>query len=156
MTNYVRSMSDRSRLRNYYPCNTFTSSYPLKPYLLTPFLEPQGPSQEAYNRALKATRCSVERAFGVLKKRFRLSCLHLKKSVIFQSYIATRVRQDLVYKIILIKIPCYLQMSWFKWWRNYVPSREGWEDYHSLRSSPQHMHKQQYSNKEGSRLGRQS
>lgn len=47
-------------------------SYPLKPYLLTPVLEPQTASEEAYDRSLGATRATIERAFGVFKRRFRL------------------------------------------------------------------------------------
>lgn len=50
------------------------SGYPLKEWLLIPFLTPSNPQEEKYNEALSKTRIVVERAFGVLKSRFR--CLH--------------------------------------------------------------------------------
>jgi hypothetical protein len=47
------------------------SGYPCKPHLLTPVTVNQmNASQEAYNRAHIATRNTVERFFGVLKRRF--------------------------------------------------------------------------------------
>ncbi|CAH1380002.1 unnamed protein product [Tenebrio molitor] len=46
------------------------SGYPCKPHLLTPVLNPINASQEAYNTAHIATRNTVERFFGVLKRRF--------------------------------------------------------------------------------------
>ncbi|XP_062581522.1 putative nuclease HARBI1 [Saccostrea cucullata] len=50
------------------------SGYPLKDFLMTPFNNPSTPTEERYNRAHCQTRNVVERAFGVLKSRFR--CLH--------------------------------------------------------------------------------
>ncbi|VDI62674.1 Hypothetical predicted protein [Mytilus galloprovincialis] len=50
------------------------SGYPLKPWLLTPFLNPSSNGEEKYNRCHKSTRNVIERAFGLLKSRFR--CLH--------------------------------------------------------------------------------
>lgn len=47
------------------------SGYPLKEWLLTPFLSPSNPQEEKYNESLSKTRIVVERAFGVLKSRFR-------------------------------------------------------------------------------------
>lgn len=46
------------------------SGYPCKPYLLTPFLHPRTDSEQAYNTAHIATRNTIERCFGVLKRRF--------------------------------------------------------------------------------------
>lgn len=46
------------------------SGYACKPYLLTPILNPANPSEEAYNVAHIATRNTIERFFGVLKRRF--------------------------------------------------------------------------------------
>lgn len=50
------------------------SGYPLKPWLLTPFLNPVSVSQARYNTAHAKTRNVIERCFGVLKRRFH--CLH--------------------------------------------------------------------------------
>lgn len=50
------------------------SGYPCLRYLMTPFLNPNSPPQEAYNRAQISTRNTIERCFGVLKRRF--PCLH--------------------------------------------------------------------------------
>ncbi|XP_046582784.1 putative nuclease HARBI1 [Haliotis rubra] len=41
-----------------------------RPWLLTPFTEPQTRPQERYNSAHTKTRNTIERAFGVLKARF--------------------------------------------------------------------------------------
>jgi hypothetical protein len=48
--------------------------YALSPFLLTPYSSVNSPEQQAFNRAHMKTRCTVERAFGQLKKRF--ACLH--------------------------------------------------------------------------------
>uniref|UniRef100_A0A8C1XYL4 Putative nuclease HARBI1 n=1 Tax=Cyprinus carpio TaxID=7962 RepID=A0A8C1XYL4_CYPCA len=50
------------------------SGYPLKPWLLTPFLNPVSVPQARYNTAHTKTRNVIERCFGVLKRRFH--CLH--------------------------------------------------------------------------------
>ncbi|XP_054167338.1 putative nuclease HARBI1 [Oppia nitens] len=47
------------------------SGYPLEPQLMTPLSEPRTPAQIRYNTAHMSTRNVVERAFGVLKMRFR-------------------------------------------------------------------------------------
>lgn len=47
------------------------SGYPLQPWLLTPILHPRNPHEERYNGSLTKTRVCVERAFGILKSRFR-------------------------------------------------------------------------------------
>lgn len=50
------------------------SAYPLRQWLMTPFLNPQTRQERNYNAAFVTTRCSVERCIGVLKRRFH--CLH--------------------------------------------------------------------------------
>ncbi|XP_062618375.1 putative nuclease HARBI1 [Saccostrea cucullata] len=50
------------------------SGYPLKNWILTPFPSPSNQQEEKFNEAHGRTRIVVERAFGVLKSRFR--CLH--------------------------------------------------------------------------------
>jgi hypothetical protein len=49
--------------------------YPSKPYLLTPLVAPNLRAEMKYNSAQIRTRNPVERAFGVLKRRF--PCLRM-------------------------------------------------------------------------------
>ncbi|CAC5423162.1 HARBI1 [Mytilus coruscus] len=50
----------------------FQDGYPCSKFLLTPYLHPATPSQEAYNRAHTRTRCTIERVFGWWKRRFHV------------------------------------------------------------------------------------
>lgn len=50
------------------------SGYPLEPYLLTPFGNPNNQAEARYNTSHSNTRVVVEQTFGTLKSRFR--CLH--------------------------------------------------------------------------------
>lgn len=63
---------------------------------MTPVLQATTPAQEAYNRSFGATRATIERAFGVLKRRFRLGLWLLKypynfclKKTDFQIYVVS-------------------------------------------------------------------
>lgn len=47
------------------------SAYPLRPWLLTPVLNPITPSENRYNSVHVNTRNTIERAIGVFKSRFR-------------------------------------------------------------------------------------
>lgn len=61
----------------------------MKPYIMTPVLRPETPSQEAYNRAFGPTRATIERAFGVLKRRFRYGPFVFVISLSMVGYIQT-------------------------------------------------------------------
>lgn len=50
------------------------SGYPLRDWLLTPFLNPQTAAERWYNNCFTSTRATVERCIGVIKCRFH--CLH--------------------------------------------------------------------------------
>lgn len=50
------------------------SGYPLREYIMTPFLRPTTGAEIQYNAAHNKGRIIIERSFGVLKSRFR--CLH--------------------------------------------------------------------------------
>jgi len=51
------------------------AGYPCKPYLLTPIASPTTSAEQRYNFAHIQTRNTIERAFGVVKRRF--PCLRL-------------------------------------------------------------------------------
>lgn len=55
------------------------SGYACKPYLLTPFLRPNSPAHERYNRKHRKTRVLIEQVFGRWKRRF--SILHMEVRV---------------------------------------------------------------------------
>lgn len=46
------------------------NGYGLTPYLMTPFLLPRNSGESLYNKVHKKARCTIERSFGQLKKRF--------------------------------------------------------------------------------------
>lgn len=48
------------------------SGYACSPFLMTPYLDHNTRKEELFNKAHKVTRCIIERAFGVLKRRFHV------------------------------------------------------------------------------------
>ena len=58
------------------------AGYPCKPYLLTPIAAPTSPAEQRYNYAHIQTRNTIERAFGVLKRRFPCLRLGLRVKVV--------------------------------------------------------------------------
>ncbi|XP_064638268.1 putative nuclease HARBI1 [Lineus longissimus] len=44
--------------------------YACRPFLMTPFRNPDGLAENAYNRSHKRTRSVVERMFGIWKRKF--------------------------------------------------------------------------------------
>ncbi|XP_052818496.1 putative nuclease HARBI1 [Mya arenaria] len=79
---------EMSGLKDYLEANAVgvllgDSGYALRNYLLTPILRPTANAQVAYNDAHARGRVVVERAFGVLKSRFR--CLHRSRGCLMFS-----------------------------------------------------------------------
>lgn len=63
------------------------SGYPCKPYLLTPLAAPATQAEQRYNGAHIQTRNTVERAFGVLKRRFPCLRMGLRIKVFTSTFI---------------------------------------------------------------------
>lgn len=87
---------DHSSLKRRFEQNEFRtalllgdSGYPVRKYLLTPLITPRSPSEQKYNETQIRTRNSIERFFGVIKRRFPVLSLGM------------RVRLDTVQDIIV-------------------------------------------------------
>lgn len=65
---YLRARLETGQYPNSYLLGD--NGYACKPYLLTPVLHPSTPGQHSYNHSHKQTRKTIERSFGVLKRRF--------------------------------------------------------------------------------------
>lgn len=75
--------------------------YPCRSFLLTPFRTPNNPPERRYNFAHAKTRSTIERVFGVWKRRF--PCLKLglllKLSTIMSTIVATAVLHNIAIDI---------------------------------------------------------
>ncbi|XP_054084225.1 putative nuclease HARBI1 [Zeugodacus cucurbitae] len=60
------------------------SGYPLEPWLLTPLTSPETPNEQNFNIKHIRARNAIERAFGVLKSRFR--CLSKERALRYNHY----------------------------------------------------------------------
>lgn len=54
------------------------SGYGVKPYLITPLLNPVTPAEHLFNESQIRTRNPIERTFGVLKRRFPILALGIR------------------------------------------------------------------------------
>ena len=54
------------------------SAYGLRRYLLTPYINPETPAEEKYNKALTITRTRVEHTYGILKNCFHSLLIPLR------------------------------------------------------------------------------
>ena len=57
--------------------------YACRTFLMTPFINPTERHKQRYNRSHATTRCVIERAFGILKRRFHV--LHSEVIIILFS-----------------------------------------------------------------------
>lgn len=54
------------------------SGYAIKSYMITPLLNPQTPAEHLFNESQIRTRNSIERLFGVMKRRFPILALGIR------------------------------------------------------------------------------
>ncbi|CAK1592126.1 unnamed protein product [Parnassius mnemosyne] len=88
------------------------SAYPNRPYLLTPILNPVSEAEHRYNEAHIKTRNTIERAFGVWKRRFPVVALTLRLSIpnMQAVIIATTVLHNICRNHNLTEIPSEVEL----------------------------------------------
>ncbi|XP_063826817.1 putative nuclease HARBI1 [Ostrinia nubilalis] len=88
------------------------SAYPNTPYLLTPLLNPSTVGDHRYNEAHIKTRNTIERTFGVWKRRFPVISLTLRLSLpnIQAVVIATAVLHNICRNMNLEDVPSEIEM----------------------------------------------
>lgn len=71
--------------------------YPNRPYLLTPLQNPHTPAEQLYNEAHIRTRNSIERTFGIWKRRFPILSLgmRVKLETVQEIIVATAVLHNM-------------------------------------------------------------
>lgn len=76
------------------------NGYACENYLLTPLLQPRTQPERAYNSAHKRTRGTVERTFGILKRRF--PCLRFPLRLKLQTTYATIIAVAVLHNIAIL------------------------------------------------------
>jgi hypothetical protein len=73
------------------------NGYALKPYLLTPLLEPRNQAERRYNNSHKRTRVIIENTFGIWKRRFPILAYgcRTKLSLTLDIIVATAVLHNI-------------------------------------------------------------
>lgn len=85
------------------------SGYAVSNVLLTPFLSPNSTGQENYNRSQIKTRNTVERCFGIWKRRF--PCLQLGMSIKMDTVVAVICACATLHNISLL-VDDLVPMNW--------------------------------------------
>ncbi|XP_012543806.2 putative nuclease HARBI1 [Bombyx mori] len=101
----LRAQCDAGQFGNHWLLGD--SAYPNRPYLLTPVLNPVTEAELRYNQAHIKTRNTIERTFGVWKRRFPVLALTLRLSqpVMQSVIIATAVLHNICRNHSLEEVP---------------------------------------------------
>lgn len=95
----VCSRLEAGELRGYWLVGD--SGYACAPFLMTPIANPSSRAEERYNFSHIQTRNVIERAFGVLKRRF--SCLHGEMRLSLQNSMSTIIACFVLHNFLRIK-----------------------------------------------------
>ncbi|CAH2109216.1 unnamed protein product [Euphydryas editha] len=88
------------------------SAYPNRPYLLTPILTPNTGGEHRYNEAHIKTRNTIERTFGIWKRRFPVVALTMRLSLpkVQAIIIATAVLHNICRSNNLEEVPAEVEL----------------------------------------------